>query len=117
MEDFTKITQDQTIATQIISKVLQGNSHGVTINVISIGTITMHNGDRDEKMSKTGDNRVQLAGRKRHSATTKGDLVKALIDAQWVVKDAAKILTLPHSTVRNKISNLGGVHKLREESE
>jgi transcriptional regulator of acetoin/glycerol metabolism len=120
MDDKTTITQEPLIAAQIINKLLQGNPQGVTINVISIGTVTVQNGHKDERMLKT-DNRVQQiehgGSGTRYRHTTRDDLVKALIQSNWRAREAAKLLELSYATMQQRLRLVGGIHKLKEELE
>jgi len=109
----TKITQEPQIAAQILRQVLGSNPDGVTINVISIGTITMHSPTQDNSNNKRQIEH-KLHGNLRYKHTTKDDIVKALAENAWNQTLTAKSLGIPLGTMRQRVRSMGGMDKLKE---
>jgi transcriptional regulator with GAF, ATPase, and Fis domain len=111
----TKITQEPRIAAEIIKQIMGQNPDGVTINVISIGTIHLNSHTQDNsKNQRQIEHKPHGGGNHKYRHTTKDDIVSALIETSWNQTQAAKRLELSVPTMQQRVRLLGGINKLKE---
>ncbi len=109
MDDAKKITQEPRIDGQIIDKAL-ARKEGCSIYVISIGTVEVYIGQREETKTQIAR---KIEGHRFYPETSREQIVEALKKNDWVISYAAKEMGMSRWCLQNRLREFGGVKELR----